>query len=353
MLQCSNKGGSSNLISLPMGVQMFRNKTLTRAKKNVRRIGGFLLSAATVLGGVAAVVRRKTVEAARLNPPAGRFVTVDGVRLHYVERGSGPALVLLHGNVVMSQDFTLGKLFELAASRYRVIVFDRPGFGYSERPRGTMWTPAQQAGLLQHAFLQMGIARPIVLGHSWGAFVALELALRYPDSIAGVVLASGYYYPTLRLDAIPPTILSIPGLGDLMSHTFTPAMMRAMWPSMLQKLFAPAKVSSRYDRFPIWLALRPAQLHAVAEEGSLMVPSAYAFHNRLHDLSVPVMIVAGDSDTIVDTNKESVRLHRELPASQLRIIKGAGHMVHHSAPQEVMDAIDEIATIPAHVLKEG
>ncbi len=269
------------------------------------------------------------------------------------ERGTGPALVLLHGNVVMSQDFTLSALVDLAAKRYRVIIFDRPGFGYSTRPRDRVWTPAQQAGLLHNALLQMGVERPYVLGHSWGAFVALELALRYPESIAGVALASGYYYPTVRLDTIPPTILSIPGVGDLMGHTFSPAMMRAMWPSMLRRLFEPAEISSRYDGFPIWLALRPAQLRAVAEEGSLMVPSAFAFRNRLQSLSVPTMIIAGAGDTIVDTEKESVRLHHEVSGSQLRIIKGAGHMVHHSAPQEVMDAIDELATMPAHALQEG
>ncbi len=332
---------------------MFRSNGLKRVKKNSGLVGGFVLSTAALLAGVAAVVRKKTVAAAQVNPPAGKFITVDGVRLHYVERGSGPVLVLLHGNVVMSQDFTMGKLIELASQRYRVIVFDRPGFGYSERPRDHVWTPAQQAGLLHHAFLQMGIARPYVLGHSWGAFVALELALRYPESIAGVVLASGYYYPTLRLDTIPPAILSIPGLGDLMSHTVSPAMMRAMWPSMLKKMFAPAEVSSHYEQFPVWLALRPSQVQAVSEEGSLMVPSAFAFRNRLHDLSVPVMIVAGDGDKIVNTEKESVRLHEELPESKLRIVKGAGHMVHHTAPEEVMEAIDELASMPTHVLKEG
>ncbi|HVJ06455.1 MAG TPA: alpha/beta hydrolase [Candidatus Saccharimonadales bacterium] len=333
---------------------MFRSNTLSSARKSATRAYSLLLSTASLLGGVAALVRWKTREAARLNPPAGRFISVDGVRLHYVERGSGPVLVFLHGNVVMSQDFTLSPLVDLAAKRYRVIVFDRPGFGYSERPKDRMWTPAQQAGLLHKALLQMGVERPYILGHSWGAFVALELALRYPESIAGVILASGYYHPTIRLDTITPTILSIPGIGDLMGHSVSPAMMRAMWPSMLRRLFEPAEISPGYDEFPVWLALRPSQLRAAAEEGSLMVPSAFAFRNRLQNLSVPTMIVAGEGDKIVDTEKESVRLHHEVPGSQLRIIKGAGHMIHHSAPQEVMDAIDELATMPAaHALERG
>ena len=74
-------------------------------------------------------------KAERRNPPRGRFIKVQGVRLHYVERGTGPALVLLHGNGSMIEDFQSSGLIELAARKYRVIAFDRPGFGHSDRPR--------------------------------------------------------------------------------------------------------------------------------------------------------------------------------------------------------------------------
>ena len=77
-------------------------------------------------------------KAERRNPPTGRFITVDGVRLHYLERGTGSPLVLLHGNGSMIQDFESSGLIDLAAKTYRVIAFDRPGFGYSDRPRSTV-----------------------------------------------------------------------------------------------------------------------------------------------------------------------------------------------------------------------
>src|SRR5689334_6995540 len=70
----------------------------------------------------------------RRNPPIGRFITVDGVRLHYVERGTGTPLVLLHGNGSMIEDFQSSGLIDLAAKKYRVIAIDRPGFGHSDRP---------------------------------------------------------------------------------------------------------------------------------------------------------------------------------------------------------------------------
>ena len=76
-------------------------------------------------------------KAERDHPPTGRFVTVDGVKLHYIDRGEGPPVVLLHGNVVTAEDFRTSGVLELLARRHRVIAFDRPGFGYSDRPHGS------------------------------------------------------------------------------------------------------------------------------------------------------------------------------------------------------------------------
>ena len=126
---------------------------------------------------------------------------MDGVRLHYVERGHGDPLVLLHGNTTMGLDFLLGDFVRLLASRYRVIIFDRPGCGWSERPRGrAVYVPRTQARLIHGALERIGVHRPIVHGHSWGAMVALAMALDFPDSIRAIVLESGYYYPTIRGD---------------------------------------------------------------------------------------------------------------------------------------------------------
>ncbi|MBZ9985185.1 alpha/beta fold hydrolase [Mesorhizobium sp. B2-4-1] len=94
----------------------------------------------------------------------GRTIEVDGVRLRYVEAGSGRDLVLLHGNGSAAEDFQTSGLVDKAAKRYRVIVFDRPGFGGSTRLRGRLWTAAAQADLLQSATQRIGADNPIVLG---------------------------------------------------------------------------------------------------------------------------------------------------------------------------------------------
>src|SRR6202044_630757 len=127
---------------------------------------------------------------------------------------SGTALVLLHGNGSMIQDFESSGLIDLAAKNYRVIVFDRPGFGHSDRPRNVVWTPAAQAELIKEALERLGVSNAVILGHSWGASVAVALALKYPNLVRGLVLASGYYYPTARGDVVALSAPALPLVGD-------------------------------------------------------------------------------------------------------------------------------------------
>jgi hypothetical protein len=127
--------------------------------------------AAIVIGvlAISALINRLAAKRAeRDNPPLGKFLEVRGLRLHYVEYGTGEPLVLLHGNAGMIEDFASSGLIGLASRKYRTIVFDRPGFGHSARPRGTIWTHESQAHLIHDALSQMGIQRATVLGHSWG-----------------------------------------------------------------------------------------------------------------------------------------------------------------------------------------
>ena len=238
----------------------------------------FALASAVAIGALAAMAlvnRHLAKKAERDNPAAGRFLDVDGVRLHYVERGSGEPLVLLHGNGSMIEDFESSGLIDLAARNYRVIVFDRPGFGHSDRPRNVVWTPDAQAELINHALERLDVSNAIVLGHSWGASVAVALALKFPDLVRGLVLASGYYYPTARPDVIAMGAPALPLIGDILSHTLSPLISRAIWPLMMAKIFGPPSVPEKFGAFPKEMALRPSQIRASAAELALMIPDAF------------------------------------------------------------------------------
>jgi pimeloyl-ACP methyl ester carboxylesterase len=294
-----------------------------------------------VLAATALVNRQLAKSAERDNPPAGHFLEINGVRLHYVERGAGEAVVLLHGNGSMIQDFESSGLLEMASKSYRAVAFDRPGFGHSTRPKGKVWTPEAQAELIYRALQLLGVSRAIVLGHSWGASVAIALGLNYPSAVRALVLVSGYYYPSARLDVLMMSPPALPILGTLLSHTLSPIASRLMWPFATRKAFAPAEVPRKFNRFPKEMAVRPAQLQASAGEAALMIPDAVAFRRRYGELKMPVAIIAGQDDRIVDPDEQSARLHREIDQSTFRLLTGVGHMVHQTAPDQVMMAVRE------------
>ena len=304
-------------------------------------------ASAAVIAALAlsAVVNYRLAKGAeRRNPPGGRFLEIDGVRLHYVEKGSGPAVVLLHGNGSMIQDFESSGLLEEAARSYRVIVFDRPGYGYSSRPRDVVWSPDRQAALIQTALEEIGVGSAIVLGHSWGASVAIALALNHAASVKALVLASGYYYPTARLDVATMSGPAIPILGDVLRYTLAPLASRLLWPLLLRKIFGPRKIPQKFaEGFPKGLAVRPSQLRASAAESALMIPDAVHFRDKYAELGMPVVIVAGELDRLVDSGRQSARLHRAVRHSTFRSVAGAGHMIQQTDTDALMAAIDEAA----------
>jgi len=312
---------------------------------SMRQRGPLLLATGAALAAMAMFVHYRTGKTERENPPAGKFVEVDGMRLHYLERGQGRAVVLLHGNGTMAQDFDISGVVDLAASKYRVFAFDRPGYGHSDLPAGKIWDPEAQAELLHHALQQLGVERPIIVAHSWATLVAIALALKHPEAVGNLVLLSGYYYPTPRLDVPLLSPPAIPVIGHLMRYTLSPLIGRLMWPAMLKKLFAPAKTSERFkEEYPVWMTLRPVQLKASATETALMIPFAYKYKRRYRELAIPVVIMAGAGDLHALTRLHSERLHKELPNSELIVVSGVGHMIQHTTPEQVLLAIDKAVT---------
>jgi pimeloyl-ACP methyl ester carboxylesterase len=303
-----------------------------------------LVAGAAALGACAAITREMTRRTLAANPPRGRFVAAGGMRLHYTEHGdaSKPPLVLLHGNAMMARELELSGLVREAAREFRVLVFDRPGYGHSQRPAGHSYTPQAQAEILLAALRSLGVRNPVVLGHSWGALVAFAMALRAPNAVRGLVLVSGYYMPSLRLDTALLGLPAVPVLGTLMRHSVSPLLGRLLWPMQLRRMFAPQRASEAFRRdYPLWMSLRPGQLAASSAEMAMLPVEAARLQRHARELSVPAVLLAGEKDHQVMTFWQSGRLHRRLPASRLHVVPGAGHMVHHTDVADVLDAIHE------------
>jgi pimeloyl-ACP methyl ester carboxylesterase len=242
----------------------------------------------------------------------------------------------------MIQDFQSSGLIDLASKKYRVIAFDRPGYGHSDRPRSTTWTPQAQADLINAALIKIGVSRAVFLGHSWGTLVALALALKYEHSVQGLILASGYYYPTARADVLVLASPSVPVLGDIIRHTISPVVSRLMWPLLLRKLFGPKPVPTKFKGFPKEMAVRPSQIRAGATEAALMIPSVEKLRTSYSELRMPVAILTGSDDRLIEP-EQSAHLHQDIAQSALKCIPNNGHMIHQTATDQIMAAIETIA----------
>jgi len=300
----------------------------------------------SVLGGLlasAALVQFLSKKAEREHRPIGRMIRVRGRPIHVVDRGTGPCVILLHGNGSMVEDFAATGLIDRLATTHRVLAFDRPGFGESDREDGD-WSPEREADLLAEILEKLGVEQSIVVAHSWATLVAISLAVRDPTSITGLVLLSGYYYSSARLDVALMIPGALPVVGPLVRHTIWPLFARLGAPAAFQYLFSPMGVPAAFHRmFSVPMATRPSQLKSLADDTVTMPSAAHHASSTYGAIQIPVRLIAGINDRIVKTSEQSVRLNRELADSELQLLEGVGHMSHHARPDLVIAAVNGLS----------
>jgi len=313
-----------------------------------------LLALFALAGGALLVdrlARAREARAVALYPPEGQFVTVGGRRVHAVVAGSGPDLVLIHGAGGNTRDMSFALLDRLT-ERYRVIIFDRPGLGYTDRSddRYAGWfmsqaeSPAEQAALLQAAAAALGADRPLVLGHSFGNAVALAWALDHPDHIAGLIDVGGVSMPWPGGLGAYYTVNGSALGGALVTPLITAFVPEARVQASIAAVFAPNPAPEGYDTYiGADLTLRRASLRANARQVNGLLPHIVAMSARYGDLRLPVEIVHGDADDTVPLAIHSARLVEIIPEANLTILPGIGHMPHHADPVAVVAAIDRAA----------
>ncbi|MDJ1007130.1 MAG: alpha/beta hydrolase [Paracoccaceae bacterium] len=306
-----------------------------------------LLGLALVYGAVYGAALIRTARAEATYPPAGAFVEVEGRRVHYVEMGGGPALVLIHGAFGSHRDFTY-RIADRLADRYRVIAFDRPGLGYSDPIHPSAFanaaeSPAEQARHLAGALRRLGVEDPIVLGHSFGGIVALAWALDHDP--AAVVLVAGVALPWPGdlgwLYRVNGTVLG----GGLVSPVLTGATPMARIEEGVRATFAPAPMPAGYaDHIGAYMPIRLPVFRSNARQVNWLRPHVVAMEERYTSLDLPIEIVHGDADTTVPIAVHSGPLSERLDTVRLTVIEGAGHMPHHTHEDAVVAAVDRAAT---------
>src|SRR5689334_5496903 len=197
--------------------------------------------------------------------PKERYVNVDKTRLRYVENGAGPAVVLIHGNAGSVDDFDFRGLGSLCRD-HRVIAVDRPGHGKSNRPNGSDATLEFQTRLLHEALAQLGITRPVLVGHSWGGALALAYAVAYPKDLSGVVLLAPAAYPDGGPDQFMRAVLKTPVIGDVSLTIGRICLGPHLLRKELRDAFYPDAVPEDYLRRASSSWLKHKQVRAILED---------------------------------------------------------------------------------------
>ena len=286
---------------------------------------------------------------AAAHPPAGRFMTVDGGRLHYTERASiGPdrgTVVLLHGASGNQADVMLALGDRLAAQGFRVIAPDRPGHGWSDRPDGEAdASPARQAALLRQGLHAIGIDHAIVLGHSWSGALAIAFALDQPEFTDGLVLLSPVTMPWTTGVAWYYGWAGSPLTGPTFNALVTmPVGLLALEPGIVSVFTPQAPPPDYADRTGVTLLLRPGEFTANAQDVGRLSAFLEAQAPRMPSITAPTAIVTGDHDNIVWTALHAYGAARVIPGAKLTVLPGVGHSPHWAAPDSVVAAVLDVA----------
>lgn len=276
-------------------------------------------------------------------PPEGEILDIDGTAVHAVVMGRGPDVVLIHGSSGNTRDMTFA-LAPILAKSFRVIVFDRPGLGYSQSFNPDGETIVEQADILQRAAARLGADQPIVAGHSYGGAVSLAWAVTRPENISGLVLIAPAAVPwETPLDSF--NRVSSTSLGNALILPLITAFIPDWYvETALENVFSPQKAPEGYARhFGPSLTLRRASMHANAKQRANLLGEITRLEPRYPEISVPTEIIHGTADTTVGLEWHSHRLVDRIPGAELIELDGIGHMPQVVAAPEVAAAIERAA----------
>lgn len=279
-------------------------------------------------------------------PPAGEMVPTPRGQVHLIQRGmeagSGkPPIVLLHGSMTNALDMDVDLAGRLEQDR-PVLIPDRPGHGYTDRPEDG-WRLDVQAAMIRDAVAAAGVERPILLGQSYGGAVALRYALDFPDEVAGLLLVAPVTHPWPGGVTWYHRIGLNPLYGGLFRRSFIALYGRYGSPRGVARALRGSLVASRYHaRTRVPMTFRPRSFHYNSQDIVRLYEQLYAMAPRYPRIDVPVEAVAGTHDMTVMTSVHSRTLEKEISHFRLKVVDGGGHALHHSHPGEVMEALDRL-----------
>ncbi len=303
-----------------------------------------LVAAALVAAYLLWVSWRIRRRAERLVPPRGRFVTVGENRIHYVERGKGPPILMVHGLGGTQAHFD--PLVAELEGDFRVVAIDRPGSGYSTRPHDRPGDTRAQAVFLVALMDALGMERPLVVGHSLGGAIALALAVDFPDRISGIVLVS----PLTRFAAeVPPAFGALNirrrWLRRLVAETISAPNAAKLAPATHAYVFAPQVPPADFMvRGGAMLALKPSHFYAAATDFvATRGGDVREVAKRYGEITLPAGMAFGTADKVLSAEEHGRTLLAAMPGLDAVFLEGTGHMPQYSHAKEIAALVRRVA----------
>ena len=302
-----------------------------------------------LLFALAGITRAGVWLSERRNPPASEFADVNGARIHYVHipapAGADlPPIVFIHGASANLKDQML-PLKPLLAGRAEMLFLDRPGLGWSERGPGSNETLAAQADTIAALMDRLGIARAIVVGHSFGGAITTAFARQHPEKTLGLVFLAPVSHPWPGgATAWYYKLTATPIVGWLFSETVAyPAGMLQIG-GATACVFSPNNAPDDYaDKAAIPLVLRPRAFRANARDVAQLYDYVRAASPGYREIKVPTVVISGDRDKVVYATIHSVGLGRDIPGAELVWVRNLGHKPDWIAPDLVLGAIEKVS----------
>lgn len=275
----------------------------------------------------------------KLAPPIGKFVEVDGARLHYVDRGAGPVIVMVHGLAGNLRNFY--ELIERLSVDHRIVAVDRPGCGYSSMRSGEHPGLRAQATLIAQFIRKMDLGQPTVVGHSMGGALSLALAIDHPDCVRALALIA----PLSNVERAPPNGLKIlriksPLVQWMVAWMFSAPIGKLIHRASRKAVFAPEPVVESFDTSGGGLlGLRPWAFCAACKDMVAIARELAAIPPCYPTLMVPVDVIFGTQDAVLNHETHGEQLVTALPQGNLHLIDGGGHMIVVTEPDEIADLI--------------
>ena len=318
------------------------------AKRNWWGVGAGVAAAGAGLALFSQVAGRR---AERQAPADGQFLDVDGARLHYVEIGpeetGAPPIVLIHGLGGQLRNFTYALTQRLPGRR--LIVVDRPRSGYSTVPAGVEPGLAAQAALVARAIAALGLERPLVVGHSLGGAVALALALDHPDAVGALALIAPL---TQAQDEVPSVFRGLVAGGEsklgraIVANLLAVPLGAATGKQTEAAVFAPETAPADFAVHGGGvLALRPGNVYAAMYDIRAAHDEIAALVARYATLTLPVSILYGRGDNLLDYRLHGETTAAAIPGARLQLVDG-GHMLPVTQP-DLTAAFIRAASTPA------